>query len=381
MIFESKRTDGLGWHDIYISKRNHDGSWNEPINLGAKINTADEDGTPQITPDGKYFFFTTVKSGDWGYTPYWIDAEVVTKFIYDSLVTDVDGNVYHTVTIGTQTWMVENLKTTKYRNGDPIPNVTENSAWSNLKTGAYCNYNNSSSNEVVFGKLYNWYTLNDNRNVAPTGWHVATDAEWTTLTNYLGGISVAGGKLKEGGSSNWGNPNVGATNEVGFTALPGGYRANNEEYIGLHHLGSWWCSTESGTKYAWARGIFCDDINVDRGDYYEKKMGFSVRCVKDTSPTGIEENKDVPAQFNLLQNYPNPFNPSTTIKYELKTQSFVKMIITNILGEIVFEAINEIKGPGFHEYKFNADNLSSGIYFYQLIAGKFRGVKKMVILQ
>src|SRR5665647_3709784 len=110
-------------------------------------------------------------------------------------VTDIDGNVYHTVTIGTQVWMVENLKTTKYRNGDPIPNVTDNIAWGALTTGAYCNYNNDTNNSITYGRLYNWYAAN-NRNIAPSGWHVPTVAEWTILITYVGGKSVGGDKLK-----------------------------------------------------------------------------------------------------------------------------------------------------------------------------------------
>ena len=145
-------------------------------------------------------------------------------------VTDIDGNVYHTVTIGTQTWMVENLKTTRYRNGEAIPNITDNASWAALITCAYCDYNNIPSNSITYGKLYNWYAVNDSRNIAPMGWHVSTDAEWTTLTTFLGGTSIAGGKLKENGTIHWNSPNVGATNETGFSALPGGYRLNSGFY-------------------------------------------------------------------------------------------------------------------------------------------------------
>jgi uncharacterized protein (TIGR02145 family) len=145
-----------------------------------------------------------------------------TTDVETNTVTDIDGNIYHTVTIGTQVWMVENLKTTKYRNGDPIPNVTGN-AWAALTTGAYCWYNNDAATyKATYGALYNWYAVADSRNIAPTGWHVPTDAEWTTLTTFLGGESVAGGKLKETGTNHWTSPNTGATNETGFTALPGG---------------------------------------------------------------------------------------------------------------------------------------------------------------
>ena len=147
-------------------------------------------------------------------------------------VTDQDGNVYHTVTIGTQVWMVENLKTTKYRNGDGIQNVTDSIAWWNLTSGAYCIYRNDVNNLATYGRLYNWYAVIDSRKLTPAGWHIPTDAEWTTLTDYLG--STCGDKLKEKGPNHWGGDNT-ATNETGFTALPGGNRAG---WQGAYHAGS-----------------------------------------------------------------------------------------------------------------------------------------------
>jgi len=137
-------------------------------------------------------------------------------------ITDIDGNVYHSVTIGTQTWMVENLRTSKYRNGDSIINVTNNTSWSTLTSGAYCDYDNTPNNSIIYGKLYNWYAINDSRSIAPMGWHVPTDVEWTTLITYLGGESIAGGKLKETGIIHWETPNGDATNTSIFTGLPGG---------------------------------------------------------------------------------------------------------------------------------------------------------------
>lgn len=191
------------------------------------------------------------------------------------IVTDIDGNVYHTVIIGTQTWMVENLKTTRYRNGAVIPNVTDNASWAALTTGACCDYNNTPSNSVTYGKLYNWYAVNDSRNIAPAGWHVPTDAEWTTLTNYLGGESVAGGKLKETGTAHWTAPNTGATNETGFTALPGGRRGY---YMGSN--GNWWTSTEENSASAWIESVGYNYTDVSRYRL-SKQGGLSVRCIKD----------------------------------------------------------------------------------------------------
>ena len=193
--------------------------------------------------------------------------------------TDADNNNYAVVQIGTQIWMAENLKTTKYRNGDPILNVTDGTAWSNLTTGAYCDYNNTPGNSVTYGKLYNFYTLADSRNVCPSGWHLATDAKWTTLITYLGGASVAGGKLKETCSTYWQSPNV-ATNETGFTAFPGGSRNSSGTFNSIGNNGSWWSSTEYDSFNARFRYMY--SYLSDVYSYYNgKSWGLSVRCVRD----------------------------------------------------------------------------------------------------
>jgi len=194
-------------------------------------------------------------------------------------VTDYDSNVYKTVKIGDQWWMAENLKVTHYRNGDPIPNVTDATEWNALTTGAYCNYDNNSSNAEIYGRLYNWYAVTDS-NIAPEGWHVPSDAEWETLVNYLGGGSVAGGKLKETGTTHWNSPNEGATNESGFAALPGGYRYVNGYFYYLGDFAHVWSSTEYGSYSAWARKLYYGGAHVNRYDYY-KQDGFSVRLVRD----------------------------------------------------------------------------------------------------
>ena len=197
-----------------------------------------------------------------------------------STVTDIDGNVYHFETIGTQVWMVENLKTTKYRDGTSIPNVTINSAWSSLTTGAYCDYSNTSSNSDVYGRMYNWYAINDTHHICPAGWHIPTDAEWTTLTNYLGGESIAGAKLKETGITHWTTPNADATNEKGFTALPGGTRWVDGVFGLIGTEGRWWTSTEFNAQNAWWRMLNNTSGSVVRTNNL-KTYGFSVRCIKD----------------------------------------------------------------------------------------------------
>lgn len=195
--------------------------------------------------------------------------------------TDGDGNHYAVVKIGTQVWMAENLKTTKYKNATAIPLVTGNTEWSDLSTPGYCWYNNDQATYgIIYGALYNWYTVNTG-NLAPTGWHVPTDAEWTTLTTYLGGEIIAGGKLKETCSSLWYSPNEGATNETGLTALPGGFRDGSNGTFGfVGYFGLWWSATESDTDDAWYRDMFYNFSDVSRNSD-KKGNGFSVRCIRD----------------------------------------------------------------------------------------------------
>jgi uncharacterized protein (TIGR02145 family) len=197
-------------------------------------------------------------------------------------MTDLEGNEYKTITIGTQTWMVENLRTAKYRDGTEIPNVTDNMEWVYLTTGAYCNYQNTKRADSIatYGMLYNWYAVNDAHNIAPTGWHVATDAEWTTLTTYLGGESVTGGKLKEIGTTHWASPNAGATNQTGFTALPSGFRLIDGSFSNMDYYGYWWSATEYNTYRAWRHNAYTNFGYFYR-DYSQKENGYSVRCVRD----------------------------------------------------------------------------------------------------
>jgi len=195
-------------------------------------------------------------------------------------VTDIDGNVYKTVTIGTQVWMASNLKTTKYNDGKNIPNVTVDGTWETLTTGAYCWYNNDEATyKATYGALYNWYAVNTGK-LCPVGWHLPTDAEWTKLITYLGGKSVAGGKLKETGAIHWYIPNTEATNSSGFTALPGGYRYDNEAFDGVGYYGTWWCSTELNTNTAWGWSMGYGGSSAGRS-IYNKASGFSVRCLRD----------------------------------------------------------------------------------------------------
>jgi uncharacterized protein (TIGR02145 family) len=201
------------------------------------------------------------------------------------------GYTYATVVLGNgQEWMAENLRTTTYANGDPIPNVTDGNAWIQLTTGAWAHYENNASYENPYGKLYNWYAVADPRNVCPAGWHVPTDAEWNTLVGYLdptyypnanGSQSVtAGGKMKSTGMQYW-ILNEGATNESGFSGLPGGGRnLDNGNFYSLGSYGYWWSASESGAEFAWFRYLTNDDAVIGRGSIYDR-YGFSVRCLRD----------------------------------------------------------------------------------------------------
>ena len=187
---------------------------------------------------------------------------------------------YEYVQIGTQKWMTRNLDVVRYRNGDSIPNIIDNTDWSNLNTGAYSNYDNSLLNGAFYGKLYNWYTLDDPRGLAPVGWHIPTDDEWTTLANYLGGDLVGGGKMKVEGTTIWAAPNTGADNTSGFTALPAGNRAPNGPYNYIGNYTYWWSSIQQTITTARIRIVNFASAGVPSATD-AKNSGLSVRCIKD----------------------------------------------------------------------------------------------------
>jgi uncharacterized protein (TIGR02145 family) len=198
---------------------------------------------------------------------------------YGSL-TDIDGNTYKTIIIGSQTWMAENLKTTHYRNGDPISNITDSLEWLHNPTDIYCYYKNVSGWNTIYGKLYNGYVVIDTRNIAPLGWHVPSTAEWTTLINYCGGFDNAGCKLKESGSVHWQNPDDYSTNESGFTAVGAGFRDSGAHFHGWLREGYWWTSTESFSWYIDIVRMGYDWCGIQFHEN-DKFSGYNIRCIKD----------------------------------------------------------------------------------------------------
>ena len=284
-------------------------------------------------------------------------------------VTDIDGNQYNSVIIGTQEWQKENLNVSKYADGTVIPQVTDLNTWLNMLTGAWCYYNNDPANGPIYGKLYNWYavmgiydtaSLNNpllRKKIAPAGWEVPTDEKWTTLTDYLGGETVAGGKMKESGTLHWASPNTGATDISGFTALPGGKRQPPVfiNFDGMTAIGYWWSVSDFDTTTAWCRNI--DYINISISRYSDtKKSGFSVRCIKSTSLNNQSFNEN---SFNI---YPNPSKDYINIDISnLTDTNGWRYKIVNTLGQEVLKGVlsyqqnivqlNNIKGHGIYFVK------------------------------
>ncbi|MBU0713667.1 VCBS repeat-containing protein, partial [bacterium] len=285
--------------------------------------------------------------------------EVFATPVETGTVTDIDGNVYRTVKIGDQWWMAENLKVTHYRNGDPIPNITDNTQWSNLSTGAYCEYDNNPANIETYGRLYNWYAADDSRNIAPEGWHVPSDAEWQTLVDYLGGSSVAGGKMKETGTEYWNSPNTGATNESCFSALPGGYRTNLGIYEILGSYAGFWSSTEATELSSHIRYLFDSNSEVYRGTGYDNQGAFSVRCVRD-----LDFSPDAPNNLTATSG-----NQQITLRWDANTEpDLAKYRIYRDISSPATTLIDSIVGTP-PDTIYIDDGLTNGqTYYYRITA-------------
>ena len=202
--------------------------------------------------------------------------------IPSDVLVDIDGNHYRSVQIGNQVWMKENLRVSRFRNGDAITQITSNQIWTTTEEGAYCYLSNDSSiNAETFGALYNWHAVDDSRHIAPEGWHIPSNNDWQILLDYLGGEESAGGAMKSPGSEYWANPNVGATNSSGFTALPVGSRNySSGNFEDQQTRAYFWSSTEEDLNNAWYLLLFDYTPLAIQNSFY-KLNGYSVRCVKD----------------------------------------------------------------------------------------------------
>ena len=307
------------------------------------------------------------------------DKGPIGNILLKANVLDVDGNSYTPITIGTQTWLKENMKAVHYPDSTLIPDAT--------------GYNNSDSMANIYGRLYTWTaamknsTVEKAQGICPNGWHIPSDLEWKTLENYLGGASVAGGKMKDTASGLWKvSATSGASNSSGFSLLPGGeYDANEfKKYQLIGEYGVLWTSTIIGTTKARERYIAYDSPLSGIYDWY-RIMKYSVRCIKDVS-TGINnEANNTPAEYELSQNFPNPFNPETTISYMLPYDSSVRLEVFNTIGQKVKTLVNEVKSAGKYSVSFNAGGLSSGVYFCKITAGSngslFSDIKKLILMK
>jgi len=280
--------------------------------------------------------------------------------------TDADGNHYAVVQIGTQLWMAENLKATKYRDGTSIPNLSDSALWHNATTGGYCDYHNIASEGAQYGHLYNWYAADTTLNIAPVGWHVSTDAEWTALINFLGGLSTAGQKIKENCNTRWAYlDSTWGKNTCGFTALCTNFRNGKGANIDWSmapnndHDSFIWTSTNFSSTTAYVNALRYCYRDVWRCNCVSKAMGACIRCVKDSVATSIDN-----MNYNELKIYPNPSTEKVHI--DCAENQIMKMQVYNMIGECVMQKeLNNIKN------EIDISSLSKGVYVIKLIGANW----------
>jgi uncharacterized protein (TIGR02145 family) len=265
-------------------------------------------------------------------------------------VTDIDKKTYYTIIINNQEWMQQNLDVSHYRNGEVIPHVQDGNEWLNLKTGAWCYYNNDPTSKEVYGKLYNWYAINDPRGLSPVGWHVPNVSELKDLTTFLGGIEIAGGKMKDFGTTHWQSPNTNANNDSGFKGLPGGVRT--DWWFNKGYSGSWWLSNEFDLTNAYAYGLGYVTAECYSGNDY-KYHGRSVRCLIDFTLSNEEY------ESQMIKIYPNPTKEQITIDLgKIVSDIGWSIKIVNMLGQEIINMplssqqsvilLNSLSGKGIY---------------------------------
>jgi len=289
---------------------------------------------------------------------------IFTIKIQAQTVTDYDGNVYNTVAIGSQVWLKENLKTTHYNNGAPIPHVPGGNSWNGMTTGARCYYDNDSITfDSVYGALYNWYAAADTNEICPSGWHVPTDAEWTAVEMFLGGSNIAGGKMKEAGTVHWLPPNTGATNSSDFTGLPGGMLGTSFTFETLSENGLWWTSTTSGS-YAWSRYFWYLFAGVDRNPT-PKSIALSIRCIKDVN-VGLGDLNE-----QKIKLYPNPSSGRITL--DCAENQALDLWVYDLFGEIILH--RELNN---RTTDMNISFLPDGIYLIRISGDTWTVQQKLI---
>lgn len=303
----------------------------------------------------------------------------ISSNIYAQIVVDYDGNIYNTVTIGSQTWMKENLKVTHYLNGTAIPNVSNTNTWKTMTSGAYCYFDNTIANGSTYGLLYNWYAATDTNKICPLGWHIPSDTDWNILTHFLdasvdttaigwSGTDI-GGQLKETGTVLWNSPNTGATNSSGFSALPGGYRNLYGSFMYIKSYGYWWGPKTGDTINAWKRNLNFDNAQISRSSNTSnyKVSGFSCRCVMDDVVTNSSHMQNE----NKIEVYPNPASEKIIVVLKLTNPEIIS--IYNTFGECVLQ-----KEISENENAIDISTLSIGFYIIKINNGNNLLFKKFV---
>jgi uncharacterized protein (TIGR02145 family) len=278
LVWSDNSTNEIGFK---VERKTITGTFVEIGNTTTNITTFNDTGLTQNT-SYTYRIYSYNSSGN---SPNY--SNEITLVTLNTTALDLDGNIYPLVTICGKTWSRTNLNVSRYKNGEIIPQVTSYNEWLNSTNGAWCYFENNSTNGLIYGKIYNWYAINDPRGLAPEGYHIPSETEWNELINCLdvnanGGSTtpnIAGGKMKSTGTSLWTSPNTGATNESGFTGLPGGYRSNGGQFFDVGGRGYWWSSTQFNQQQAWTRHVNNVTAQVNKFLNY-KNSGFYVRFVK-----------------------------------------------------------------------------------------------------